>query len=85
MRESCFCFGVVGVRCSGVMEGCTESSSSRVMESSYSPNNKSRRLRAKVDAYNEILWRLRELRVKEAMRPDFEDDLWAHFSRLPNR
>ncbi|KAK4752680.1 hypothetical protein SAY87_021478 [Trapa incisa] len=66
------------------MEGCSESSSSRVMESSYPPKNKNRRLRAKVDAYNEILWRLKELGVEEAMHPDFEDDLWAHFNRLPN-
>ncbi|KAK4743920.1 hypothetical protein SAY87_010232 [Trapa incisa] len=66
------------------MESCSESSSSRVMESSYSPKNKSRRVQAKVDAYNEILWRLRELGVEEVTRPYFEDDLWAHFNRLPN-
>jgi len=39
----------------------------------------------KVGVYNEVLCRLKELNVPEAAVPGFEDDLWAHFYRLPTR
>lgn len=39
----------------------------------------------KVEAYNEVFSRLKELNVPEAAVPGFEDELWEHFNRLPNR
>ncbi|OWM70632.1 hypothetical protein CDL15_Pgr014305 [Punica granatum] len=64
---------------------CTESCSSRAGAESYSSSNKSsRRPREKLDVYSSILWRLRELGVEEAWRPGFEDELLAHFRRLPH-
>ncbi|KAL2347481.1 hypothetical protein Fmac_001481 [Flemingia macrophylla] len=41
--------------------------------------------RQKVGVYNEVLCRLKELNATEAVVPGFEDDLWAHFYRLPTR
>ncbi|XP_059653902.1 serine/threonine-protein kinase STY46-like [Cornus florida] len=65
-----------------VMED-TESCSSRVMESS-SPVN-ARQLRKKLEVYNEVLRRLKESNSEEAEERGFEDELWAHFNRLPTR
>lgn len=39
----------------------------------------------KIEVYNEILSRLRELNVSEATLPYFEDELWGHFNSLPTR
>lgn len=39
----------------------------------------------KVEVYSEVLSRLKELNVPEAVLPGFEDDLWTHFHRLPAR
>ncbi|KAI5647769.1 hypothetical protein M9H77_33774 [Catharanthus roseus] len=61
-----------------VMED-NESCSSRVVESS------SRQHRKKVEVYNEVLRRLKESNHPEAQAPAFDDELWAHFNRLPTR
>lgn len=39
----------------------------------------------KFEVYNDILTRLRELNSPEVTVPDFEDELWVHFNRLPTR
>ncbi|GMI88041.1 serine/threonine/tyrosine kinase 46 [Hibiscus trionum] len=44
-----------------------------------------RQQRQKLDVYNEVLRRLRESDLEEANRPGFDDELWAHFNRLPTR
>lgn len=41
--------------------------------------------RHKLDAFNEILRRLKDSGLPEAQSPSFDDDLWAHFNRLPAR
>ncbi|KAK9075065.1 hypothetical protein SSX86_003384 [Deinandra increscens subsp. villosa] len=66
--------------------GDTESCcSSRVSEASPAAAVASRKRRPKVEVYQEVLRRLRESNCEEACRPGFEDQLWAHFSRLPVR
>ncbi|XP_061361259.1 serine/threonine-protein kinase STY46-like [Gastrolobium bilobum] len=62
--------------------GDTESCSSRVFDSGWNQNRKQMQ---KVEIYNQVLCRLRELNVPEAVIPGFEDELWAHFYRLPTR
>ncbi|XP_057494829.1 serine/threonine-protein kinase STY46-like [Actinidia eriantha] len=64
-----------------VMED-NESCGSRVVEPS--PAN-SRQQRRKLEVYNQVLRRLRESNNQEAKEPGFEDELWAHFNRLPAR
>ncbi|XP_024164961.1 serine/threonine-protein kinase STY46 isoform X1 [Rosa chinensis] len=44
-----------------------------------------RKQKLKVNIYNEILVRLKDSDVAEAQQPGFEDELWAHFNRLPTR
>ncbi|KAK7244756.1 hypothetical protein RIF29_39582 [Crotalaria pallida] len=39
----------------------------------------------KVEAYYEVVNRLRELNEPEVDVPGFEDELWVHFNRLPTR
>ncbi|GFP98238.1 serine/threonine-protein kinase ht1 [Phtheirospermum japonicum] len=63
--------------------GDSESSSSS-RQSECSPVQ-SRKRRQKVEVFNEVLCRLRELDVEDANEPGFEDELWAHFSMLPLR
>ncbi|KAL7082894.1 hypothetical protein ACP275_14G129300 [Erythranthe tilingii] len=46
---------------------------------------KSLRQRKKVEVYNEVLRRLKEADHAEAREADFDDQLWAHFNRLPSR
>ncbi|KAI0530564.1 hypothetical protein KFK09_000108 [Dendrobium nobile] len=41
--------------------------------------------RHKLDVYNEVIRRLRESGNSEVFDPSFDDDLWAHFNRLPAR
>ncbi|XP_020579257.1 serine/threonine-protein kinase STY46-like isoform X2 [Phalaenopsis equestris] len=41
--------------------------------------------RDKLDVYNEVIRRLRESGNSEAFSHSFDDDLWAHFNRLPAR
>lgn len=64
-----------------VMED-NESCGSRVVESS---SAKSRQQQKKVEVYNEVLRRLKETDHPEAQEPAFDDQLWAHFNRLPSR
>ncbi|PIN09448.1 Dual-specificity kinase [Handroanthus impetiginosus] len=64
-----------------VMED-NESSGSREVESSAA---NSRLQRKKMEVYNEVLRRLKETDHPEVQEPDFDDQLWAHFSRLPAR
>ncbi|KAL2254915.1 UNVERIFIED_CONTAM: Serine/threonine-protein kinase STY46 [Sesamum indicum] len=64
-----------------VMED-NESCASRVVESSA---GKTRLQRKKVEVYNEVLRRLKEADHPEAQEPAFDDQLWAHFNRLPAR
>lgn len=59
-----------------------ESCSSRVVESTAM---NSRHQRMKLEVYNEVLWRLKDSGNKEAKEADFDDELWAHFNRLPTR
>lgn len=64
--------------------GDTESCSSRAVDlSSLSAEN--RKHKQKVNIYNEVLRRLMALNVADSRIPGFEDDLWAHFHRLPTR
>ncbi|KAG8378000.1 hypothetical protein BUALT_Bualt08G0092600 [Buddleja alternifolia] len=62
--------------------GDSESCSSR--QSEWSPVQ-SRKRRQKIEVFQEVLIRLRELDVEEAAEPGFEDELWAHFSMLTLR
>ncbi|KAL1811621.1 hypothetical protein DCAR_0623741 [Daucus carota subsp. sativus] len=64
-----------------VMED-NESCSSRVVESM---GVNSRQERMKLEVYNEVLWRLKDSNHPEAQDSDFDDQLWAHFNRLPTR
>ncbi|XP_020115320.1 serine/threonine-protein kinase STY46 [Ananas comosus] len=41
--------------------------------------------RYKLEVYKQVLRRLREANVAEALSPSFDDELWAHFNRLPAR
>jgi len=60
----------------------TENCSSRAV--GFAPTL-SRKQRQKVDVYNQVLHRLRDLSFAETSLPGFEDELWAHFHRLPAR
>ncbi|XP_062163681.1 serine/threonine-protein kinase STY46-like isoform X4 [Alnus glutinosa] len=60
----------------------TDSCSSRAVD--FAPTL-SRQQRQKLDVYNQVLHRLRELSFAETSLPGFEDELWAHFNRLPAR
>ncbi|KAK4340501.1 hypothetical protein RND71_041963 [Anisodus tanguticus] len=61
------------------MEDNKESCGSRVTSG--------RHHRKKLEVYNEVLRRLKEQSNNnhEALQPGFDDQLWAHFSRLPTR
>ncbi|GER42370.1 protein kinase [Striga asiatica] len=59
-----------------------ESCGSRVAETSAGKNWQQRK---KVEVYNEVLRRLKEAEHPEAQEPSFDDQLWAHFNRLPAR
>ncbi|MBA0866319.1 hypothetical protein Goshw_019972 [Gossypium schwendimanii] len=60
----------------------TESCSSRAVD--FAPSQR-RKQRERIEVYNEVLCRLRDLNIEESTFPAFEDELWAHFSRLPTR
>ncbi|XP_062176599.1 serine/threonine-protein kinase STY46 isoform X2 [Alnus glutinosa] len=66
-----------------VMEDA-ESCGSRSQDSSTSPVRTPHQ-RQKLEVYNEVLRRLRDSNNEEAIQPGFEDQLWAHFNRLPTR
>ncbi|XWS42198.1 hypothetical protein CRYUN_Cryun17cG0147600 [Craigia yunnanensis] len=65
------------------IEEDTESCGSRAVDSLAHVNP--RHHRQKLDAYNEVLKRIQESNYEEANLPDFDDQLWLHFSRLPAR
>ncbi|KAL4278063.1 hypothetical protein GQ457_03G037820 [Hibiscus cannabinus] len=62
--------------------GDTESCSSRAVD--FAPTQR-REHRQKIEVFNGVLCRLRDLNIEESTFPAFEDELWAHFSRLPTR
>lgn len=62
----------------------SESCGSRAVVATPSQENP-RHYRMKLDVYGEILQRLQESNYEEATLPDFEDQLWQHFNRLPAR
>ncbi|KAG5573567.1 hypothetical protein H5410_063333 [Solanum commersonii] len=47
--------------------------------------NSTRKRREKVEVFQEVIRRLRESNDEEANQPGFEDELWAHFTKLPLR
>ncbi|XP_068325466.1 serine/threonine-protein kinase STY46-like [Pyrus communis] len=68
-----------------VMEDNSESCRSRALNNSSSSPAQSRQQRQKVGVYNEVLRRLKDSKNDEAICPGFDDELWAHFNRLPTR
>ncbi|XP_019243225.1 PREDICTED: serine/threonine-protein kinase STY46-like isoform X2 [Nicotiana attenuata] len=66
-----------------MMEDAVSFSSRGLPESSQSRITRKRR--EKVEIFQEVLRRLRESNDEEANQPDFEDELWAHFTKLPLR
>ncbi|CAK7329436.1 unnamed protein product [Dovyalis caffra] len=70
-----------------------ESCGSRVNENTSTTSSASvsqrrqqqQRMQQKLEAYNEILRRLKESNHEEANLPGFDDQLWTHFNRLPTR
>ncbi|XP_062073575.1 serine/threonine-protein kinase STY8-like [Humulus lupulus] len=56
-----------------------ESCGSRPLFSSSHPQ------RQKLDMYNDVLRRIQEINPIEASLPDFDEELWLHFNRLPAR
>ena len=56
-----------------------ESCGSRPLFSSSHPQ------RQKLDMYNDVLRRIQEINPVEASLPDFDEELWLHFNRLPAR
>ncbi|XP_009334459.2 LOW QUALITY PROTEIN: serine/threonine-protein kinase STY46 [Pyrus x bretschneideri] len=60
----------------------TESFCNRPADFSPAPTRKQK---LQVCIYNEVLGRLQDSDVGEAKVPGFENELWAHFSRLPTR
>ncbi|KAL1190194.1 Serine/threonine-protein kinase STY46 [Cardamine amara subsp. amara] len=69
-----------------VMEG-SESCGSRVICDILPTSQvaKDRRERMKMEVFDEVLRRLRQSGIQDTDRPDFEDELWSHFNRLPAR
>ncbi|KAB2602637.1 serine/threonine-protein kinase [Pyrus ussuriensis x Pyrus communis] len=63
----------------------SESCRSRALNNSSSSPAQSRQRRQKVGVYNEVLRRLKDSKNDEAICPGFDDELWAHFNRLPTR
>ncbi|TQE09497.1 hypothetical protein C1H46_004845 [Malus baccata] len=68
-----------------VTEDNSESCGSRALNNSSSSPAQSRQQGQKLGVYNEVLRRLKDSKNDEAIRPGFDDDLWAHFNRLPTR
>nr|XP_043623977.1 serine/threonine-protein kinase STY46 [Erigeron canadensis] len=70
-----------------VMESCSsrsvESSPSRTTAANSS--NSHRQQMKKLQVYNEVLHRLKEINNEEANEAGFDDQLLAHFNRLPTR
>lgn len=75
-----------------VMMEDNESCGSRVHDTTTSSSSspslslaQGRHQRQKLEVYNEVRRRLKESNNEEANRPGFDDELWAHFHRLPTR
>ncbi|KAK4741490.1 hypothetical protein SAY87_025078 [Trapa incisa] len=66
-----------------VMEDDTESCGSRPVDSH--AHQQKPWEQQKLEIYSEVLRRLQESRCEEAILPSFDDELWAHFNRLPAR
>ncbi|CAL9084049.1 unnamed protein product, partial [Musa textilis] len=68
-------------------EDATESCISRAADSSEvhhpRPQQKQMQDQYRFDVFNEVLHRLREAALPEALLPSFEGKLWTHFHRLP--
>ncbi|XP_060173520.1 serine/threonine-protein kinase STY46-like isoform X2 [Lycium barbarum] len=65
-----------------MMEDAVSCSSRGLLELSQS---RTRRRREKVEVFQEVLRRLKESNDEEMNQPGFEDELWAHFTKLPLR
>ncbi|CAH2046252.1 unnamed protein product, partial [Thlaspi arvense] len=65
-------------------EETEESCGSRAVVASVSKENP-RQHRMKLDVYGEVLQRIQDSSYREANFPDFDDQLWLHFYRLPVR
>ncbi|KAM1318354.1 hypothetical protein ACFX14_003674 [Malus domestica] len=63
----------------------SESCRSRALNNSSSSPAQSRQQGQKLGVYNEVLRRLKDSKNDEAIRPGFDDELWAHFNHLPTR
>ncbi|CAN6554555.1 unnamed protein product [Malus baccata var. baccata] len=68
-----------------VTEYNSESCGSKALNNAPSSPAQSRQRRQKLGVYNEVLRRLKDSKNDEAIRPGFDDELWAHFNRLPTR
>ncbi|CAI8601746.1 unnamed protein product [Vicia faba] len=66
-------------------ESCGSGVHHRTTSSTSSAPSQSRQHRQKVEVYDEILRRLNDSGNEEALQPGFNDQLWAHFNRLPTR
>ncbi|KAL8168378.1 hypothetical protein V2J09_009877 [Rumex salicifolius] len=64
-----------------VIDDDTESCSSRAMEMAPTTS----RLSKKAEVFNDVLLRLQHSDCEEARLPGFDDQLWFHFLRLPDR
>ncbi|XP_058753492.1 serine/threonine-protein kinase STY46-like isoform X3 [Vicia villosa] len=65
-------------------ESCGSGVHHRTSSTSSAPSQ-SRQHRQKLEVYDEILRRLISTGNEEALQPGFNDQLWAHFNRLPTR
>ncbi|KAM1453955.1 hypothetical protein FF1_003546 [Malus domestica] len=68
-----------------VTEYNSESCGSKALNNASSSPAQSRQRSQKLGVYNEVLRRLKDSKNEEAIRPGFDDELWAHFNRLPTR
>ncbi|RXH87698.1 hypothetical protein DVH24_034598 [Malus domestica] len=68
-----------------VTEYNSESCGSKALNNASSSPAQSRQRSQKLGVYNEVLRGLKDSKNEEAIRPGFDDELWAHFNRLPTR
>ncbi|KAJ4783727.1 ACT-like protein tyrosine kinase family protein [Rhynchospora pubera] len=66
-------------------EDLSESCNSRSSMESCNSRKQGQHSGHKLEVYPEVLRRLKESHVAESLSPSFEDELWAHFNRLPAR
>lgn len=65
-----------------MMEDAVSCNSRGLLELS---ENHTRKRREKVEVFQEVIRRLRESNDEEVNQPGFQDELWAHFTKLPLR